>query len=207
MLSESHLFYVLMLDSFVRVNRNYCVVTVYHFAMTMLIGQHQSPSSIIVILVTIHLEGWFLSLFDPILSWSFFSSILQNINTGQSWIFLTLSQFGIFFGFLFNDLILSGILYKTVGPALLDIIGSDLISDFFESEIILDSHGDSNLVAHGDVPELVRKVVATVNAHHLFAFLSPVRFYLLESFVAETHAVHHAVWEYAETVGFHYVFH
>jgi hypothetical protein len=166
-----------MVDSFVRVDRNYCVVAVYHFALTMLIGQHQSPTSIIVILVTIDLEGWFLSLFDPILSRSFFSSILQNINTGQPRIFLTLSQFRVFFRFFFDDLILSGILHKTAGPALLDIFGCDLIRDFFESEIILDSHGDSGLVTHGDVAELVRKVVATVYAHHLLAFLGAVRFY------------------------------
>ena len=85
-------------------------------------------------------------------------------------------------------LIKNSLLYKTTGSALLDIFGSDLISDFFESEIILDSHGDSGLVAHGDVPELVRKVVATVNAHHLFAFLSAVRFYLLETFFMDYYA-------------------
>jgi hypothetical protein len=77
-------------------------------------------------------------------------------------------------GYLSNK---KALLHKTAGPALLDIFGCDLIRDFFESEIILDSHGDSGLVTHGDVAELVRKVVATVYAHHLLAFLGAVRFY------------------------------
>ena len=59
----------------------------------------------------------------------------------------------------------------------MDVFGCDLIRDFFESEIVLDSHGDSDLVTHGDVAELVGKMVATVYAHHLLAFLGAVWFY------------------------------
>lgn len=67
-LCESHLLYVLMVDSFVWVEWDNCVVTVHHFALTMLIGHHQSPTSIIMVLIAKDLKGWFLSLFDPILS-------------------------------------------------------------------------------------------------------------------------------------------
>lgn len=77
-------------------------------------------------------------------------------------------------GYLLNK---KTLLYEAAGPALLDIIGCDLVRDFLESEIVLDAHGDSGLVTHGDVTELMGKVIATVNAHHLLAFLGAVRFY------------------------------
>lgn len=77
-------------------------------------------------------------------------------------------------GYLLNKKI---ILFVTAVPALLDIFGCDLIRDFFKSEIVLDSHSDSYLVAHCDVAELMRKVIAAVYAHHLLAFLGAVRFY------------------------------
>jgi len=77
-------------------------------------------------------------------------------------------------GYLLNK---QTLLYETAGPALLNIIGCDLVRDFLESEIVLDSHCDSGLVAHSDVTELVGKMVAAVYAHHLLAFLGAVWFY------------------------------
>lgn len=143
-----------------------------------------------MVLITINLKRGFLSLFDPILSWSFFSSILQNIDTRQPRVFFALSQFRIFFWFLFNDLILSGIpillyilLRQTTGSALLGIFGSDLIGNFLVTEVVLHAHSYADGVSHGDIAQLVGQVVAAVYAHHLLAFLGSVWFYFLETFI------------------------
>ena len=89
---------------------------------------------------------------------------------------------GVFLWLFFNSFVLSGIsntifilLFLTSCSTLINYFICYGITYFFKAIVILGSNCYADRTAHRYKSQLMLQMIATVNTHHLFTFLSPVR--------------------------------
>lgn len=182
------------------VSRKFCGVNLVIFVWVVTVCKEKGPTSSISDLITIYWNGGFVSFFDLINSRFSFSSVHEDINTRCSWRLGVGSEFRVIGRWWKNDGFNDGVFFNTVSSAIFNDVIGHIGLNFIITWIIGKSKnfGHDGLRCH--IFEDKLNVVATVDAHHVFAFHSSSGGNFFKGVFAIGHGVNFTVGEETKSV-------